>query len=147
MFKMKRKKIIQFTILFALLGSFSLISLGLLSAQKNLIETVSAAGNGNNGATFLTVQDSLFDSKVLSFITQQKVCQLTTQQANVIKNSYSTESKQFTVNGNPVYVIYINGNPLNKKVVEKILGQSLDDSCQVVHGNKVIAVLTPVFIS
>ena len=144
---MQIKRLVQFGLLFLLLAGFSLASLGIIQTNQQMINTVSALESKGKGNVFVQVQDEAFDSKVLRFLKEDKVCALTESQKSIISASYPVEEKVFTVNGNNVPVLYVKANPLNKNIIEGKLGQSLDSSCQVVHGNKVIALLSPIFVS
>ena len=144
---MKIKKLIQFGFLFLVLAGFSLVSIGAIQSEKGLIIAVSAAKGGNPNTPVIQTQDDLFEDKVLRFLKQEKVCSLTDEQISIVKDTYSVETKTYTVNGEDLDVYHVSGNPLNKNILERTLGTTLDTQCQVVHGNKVIAVLSPIFVS
>lgn len=148
---MKIKKIISFSILFLMLFGFSYVSLGLANTQTDLEVAIqdlrSDPGVSTDTNTYVTVLEEVFDTKVLRFLKQEKVCALTNQQAQDLADVYSIENKEFDVDGNSVRVLYIEGNPINKDIIEGVLGETLGESCQVVHGNKVVAIISPIFVS
>lgn len=143
---MQKKRYALFAVLFLLLAGFSLVSIGAVNSNTELVKAVVAVKEGKPAAKVVQVQEEAFDSKVLRFLKQDKVCALTQSQVDTLADSYLIETKTFDVNGETIEVSYVNGNPLNKAIVEDILGASLDN-CQVVHGNKVIAVVSPIFVS
>lgn len=138
---------IQFGVLFLVLAGFTLVSIGAVQSQSELVTAVSAAKDNNPGKALVQVQDGLFDDKVFHFLKQDKICALTAEQIAEVDAAYDIETKLFDVEGGQQEVIYVKGNPLNKNILEKLIGESLDDDCNVVHGNKIIAVLSPVFVS
>jgi hypothetical protein len=146
---METKKIIQFTLLFFLLTGFSLISLGFVNARNDFVRAVSQIRERNNDAQqFVQVVDEAYDAKVFQFLKTEKVCALTKEQAEKLAELYTTQNKIFDVDGQDVNVLYIMGNPLNKDILEKQLGENIDTAnCQVVHGNKVVALISPIFVS
>jgi hypothetical protein len=142
--KKKYAKLGQFALLFVVLTGFTFVSTGMIRSDGELIHAVSAAKNSD---VYVSVSDTAFENKLLGFLKEQKVCALTTEQAQQIAAAYGTESKIVTVDGRQVSVLYVKGTPLNKELLETELGLNFDSNCQVVHGNKVIAVVTPTIIS
>jgi hypothetical protein len=145
--KNKMKKLMRYALLFSVLLVFSSVALGLIEANDILPE-VSALKEENSDATnFITVESSLFDSKVLRFLKAETVCALTEDQALVLSDTYPFENHVFEVDDESVNVLYLQGNPLNKEIVEGVIGEELDEECVVVHGNKMIALISPIFVS
>ncbi|MBN1156104.1 hypothetical protein JXA85_00665 [Candidatus Woesearchaeota archaeon] len=143
-------RMLQFGLLFFLLAGFSLVSLGIVQSS-DMISTVSAMKDDNPDGEFVSVKDSLFDAKVLRFLKEDKVCTITDEQSELVSGAYPTETKEFEVEGETVDVLYISGNPLNREKLEEFLDIDLGNKCQVVHGNKIIAVvvgfLSPIYVS
>ena len=73
---METKKIIVFSVLFCLLTGFSLVSLGAIENQTEMVKAVSALKE-KPGKNVVEVQEEAFDAKVLRFLKQEKVCVLT----------------------------------------------------------------------
>jgi hypothetical protein len=92
------------------------------------------------------MQDSLFDSKVLSFLKAEKVCALNEEHLDKVMLSYGI-NKEFDVNGDKINVLYVKGNPINKHKIEEVIGEKFDSNCQVVHGNMLVALISPLFVS
>jgi len=144
---METKKLVLFILLFAVLVGFSLISLGLVNSEQSIVKAVTALKEEGTSGSYLHYVDEAFDAKVLRFLKQENVCAITDEQAEILAESYETETKTFDVNGDQVGVLFVNGNPLNRNIIEQLLGISFEEQCQVVHGNKVIALVTPIFVS
>ncbi len=121
-----------------MLFGFTAVSLGFVYSS---VTPVSASD------TYLRCQDSLFDSKVLSFLKAEKVCALNEEQLDKVMRSYSVSTKEFDVNGDKINVLYVKGNPINKHKIEEVIGEKFDSNCQVVHGNMLVALISPLFVS
>jgi hypothetical protein len=145
---MKPKKTISFMVLFLLLTAFSAVSLGFVDQDRAIVTAVSALedDDDDDSDTYVLTDDE-FDAKVFKFLEEQKVCALTDGQAVTLGEAYPFENKLFIVEGEEIMVLYSFGNPINKNIIEKTLGEDLDKKCHVVHGNKVAAMVTPLFVS
>ncbi len=141
---MKPKKASSFVVLFFLLTAFSAVSLGYIDRDRALVQAVSALQEDEDDDDDTFVQ---FDEKVFSFLEEEKVCALSKDQAVILSQAYPFDNKLFLVNGEEIKVLYSFGNPINKNIIEKTIGEDLDKKCQVVHGNKVAALITPLFVS
>lgn len=146
MAKVDRK--LQFGMLGLLLISFTALSTGLVVSQSDMVVAVSALSDKNPKAeSYVSVMDNAFDSKVLRFVKKEKVCTLTQQQRETLEANYDVQLKEFDTDGGTVKVLYVSGNPLNKNIIERLTGESFEGKCNVVHGNKVIALISPVLVS
>jgi hypothetical protein len=147
--KKRTIKLLQFALLFSILTGFTLMSIGAVQSKTQFVQAVSAAKESNpaNGV-YIGLSEQAFESKVLRFLQEEKVCALTQEQAQTLAQKYSIETKELAVDGESVSVLYVEGNPLSKKILEQAIGEKLaDGNCQVVHGNKIVAVLSPAFVS
>jgi hypothetical protein len=147
--KTRTTKLLQFALLFSILAGFTLVSIGAVQSEDDFVQAVSAAQERNpaNGV-YVGLSDDAFESKLLDFLKQEKVCALTTEQAEKLSSMYDVETRLVDVDGTQVSVLYIEGTPLSKRILELDLESTIDsESCQVVHGNKVVAVLSPAFVS
>ncbi len=144
---MRKAKVLQFLILFGSLSLFSVVSLG--SSGGNLPLAISSLQDNTEISqdTFYLVVEDNFDLKVLDFLAKEKVCMLTSGQAEILAGKYTIENKEFEVNDELVKVLYVNGNPINRNIIEEDIGESFGDRCQVVHGNQLVALLSPIFVS
>src|SRR3989338_5000951 len=140
---MKLKKKLHFLALFSLLAGFTAISIGMISPTGDLIKAVSAADSKDG--YYLDCKQPTFDAKVLNFLEKEKVCALTKEQALEISKVYSYENKQFTVDGKDVNVLYLKSKCINKEDITDIVGDLDPDRCQVVKGNKLVAIISPIF--
>ena len=142
---MKKKKLMQFVTVFAVLAAFSTVSFGMISPQAQIVRAVEAIGNEED--TYVRFVDGAFDSKVLNFLQVETVCALTTEQATEITKLYEYENRIFVVGEKDVNVLYLKGNPLNKQRISESVGSLAPEDCQVVHGNKIVALISPVLVS
>lgn len=137
----RNNRLLHFVVLFGVLLGFSLLSLGVLS-QNGFVKAVEAA----KSSEVIAVQHPAYESKVLQFLQYHEVCSLTSEQAQHLATIYPIENKEFIVNNQTVKVLYVGGVPLNKHIIEEELGTDFGE-CHVVHGSKVVALVTPVFVS
>lgn len=137
-----------YALLFLALTGFTLVNVGLVRSEP-LVGAVTAAHNDNPGAAaFVSVTDETFLGKVLHFMNKERVCALTADQATMLAAAYDVSTETVSVDGEDVFVLFVYGSPLNKNMLEETLGSELaPDQCQIVQSNKVVALLTPVFVS
>jgi hypothetical protein len=146
---MEVKKLLQFSLVFGILAGFTLVSVGALASQGGLVQAVSATRESAGGeGMVVSVRTPAFESKLLGFLRREEVCSLSAGQALAIGALYETETETVEVDGETVSVLYVNGSPLNKNLLERAIGEPIGDGrCHVVHANKAVALLTPVIVS
>ncbi len=138
----KSKKMVQFGVLALLLSGFTAMVVGF-----TLPGVMSVHAKPDMDGSLVSIQDPVFDWKFLSFFSQEKVCVVSTESASILASRYETDTKLVNINGDDVNVMVVEGSPLNKNILESVTGESLPSDCQVVHGNKFIAFLTPTIVS
>jgi hypothetical protein len=95
----------------------------------------------------VSVSEPLFEWKVLRFLQQEQVCSLSNEAVEKISAAYPTTTKTVIVDGKPLSVVSVEGEPMNKEKLEAITSEDLPVDCQVVHGMHLIAFLTPRIVS
>ena len=133
-------KLLRYGLLFAIMLGFTAFSLGIYTTA---FPSVHAASDKHQ---LVSVTEPVFNAKFLGFLAREKVCTLSTESVNTISAAYPTTTKTMSVGGEDRTVVSVNGTPLNKHVLEDLTGETLGD-CQVVHGNHMIAFLTPTIVS
>jgi hypothetical protein len=132
----------RFGLLFAVLLGFTAFSIDLYAPAM-----LSANAAPDHNAQLVSIQEPILGWKLLDFIKQDKVCSVSPTGVAAIKQQYNTISKTVNIAGKDVTVVTVHGNPLNKHLLEQASGEQFPVHCHVVHGNKVVAFLTPTIVS
>jgi hypothetical protein len=137
--KVRHAVILILAILVIIYGS--LVLMDVVQTESRVTKLVSAARP--DGDTLVLSRDAVFENKVLEFLKVDKLCPITTEQAETLKVSYTAELKEYYIaqQAKTVFVLYFEGPKTNMAQIEKAVGEIDNDNCEVVHGKKVIALL------
>jgi hypothetical protein len=118
-----------------------LVLLDVVETESRVTKLVSAAKSDN----YVLSKDARFESQILEFLSVDKLCAVTSEQAETLKQSYTMEQKEYYLasQAKTVFILYVEGPKTNLNQLEKQVGTIDNGDCEVVKGTKVIALLAP----
>lgn len=144
---MELKKIMIFALLFIVLTMFSLMTLGVVGKNTELVKTVSAIKMidpyPNN---YISIYADTYSKNSEKTTKREVICPLDSRQAQAIKK-YRTTEKTFKLSGITQTVYYVGGAPIHKKMAQSLLGNLHDAACRDIYTNKRVLLITPIHVS
>ena len=141
------KRIVMIALAVLILVYLSLVVFNVAASDSQVMSLVSAQ-RPDGGDSYVLTKDALFENKILDFLKADKLCAVTKEQSDLLRQSYTFEVKEYYIaqQAKTVFVLYVDGPKASLAQLEKIAGPIDDGKCSIVHGSKMIAVMAPVTI-